>query len=340
MDLIETVNAFKSIETDLLDGIMKNLYSIPEVDANQWRIFQLRRLEQFRLDNLKYEADFSKLNAVVEDYLSTTYKMGATREEKRIMRAVRQGYLAGQTKSKKIAPLNEERLKTFIEGTMKDFGSAEQALLRKAADEYKTIIYKGQLAIESGTMTYKQAVDSATKDFLSRGLQCVQYKNGSCHSISDYVDMAMRTGQTRAILYGEGKAREAAGQHLVLISSTTGTPCACCLPYIGKVLIDDVYSGGTAEDGDYELLSTAMAESKIFHPRCRCTLTTYIPEYTEKPEPLSEEDKAKIIRDEEAAAEQSYIDRTAEKYGRLAKYSADKENKKENTSRKKAWKNK
>ncbi len=43
------------------------------------------------------------------------------------------------------------------------------------------------------------------------------------------------------------------------------------------MLIDDVYSGGSQEDGDYMLLSQAM-EQGLYHPRCRHGLGTYYPE--------------------------------------------------------------
>lgn len=45
----------------------------------------------------------------------------------------------------------------------------------------------------------------------------------------------------------------------------------------GRVLIDDVYSGGTPSDGNYPLLSEAMAAG-LYHPRCRHGAGTYYPE--------------------------------------------------------------
>ena len=35
--------------------------------------------------------------------------------------------------------------------------------------------------------------------------------------------------------------------------------CPKCLPFVGKVLIDDVWSGGDASDGNYPLMSSAIA---------------------------------------------------------------------------------
>ena len=47
-----------------------------------------------------------------------------------------------------------------------------------------------------------------------------------------------------------------------------------------KVLIDDVCSGGTQEDGDYMLLSQAM-ELGLYHPNCRHGSDTYYREREE-----------------------------------------------------------
>ena len=53
--------------------------------------------------------------------------------------------------------------------------------------------------------TYEKAVDMATKDMLSAGLNCVEYANGARHTLSDYADMAIRTACKRAYLTGEGE---------------------------------------------------------------------------------------------------------------------------------------
>ncbi len=88
--------------------------------------------------------------------------------------------------------------------------------------------------------------------------------------------MAVRTANQRAYMVGEGEFRKSIGETFVIISRHS-TSCDLCKPFEGKVLIDDVYSGGTQEDGDYMLLSQAM-EQGLYHPRCRHGLGTYYPE--------------------------------------------------------------
>ncbi len=48
------------------------------------------------------------------------------------------------------------------------------------------------------------------------------------------------------------------------------------LPFVGKVLIDDVWSGGKKVDGPYPLMSTAIAAG-LYHPRCKDSHTTHFP---------------------------------------------------------------
>lgn len=61
-----------------------------------------------------------------------------------------------------------------------------------------------------------------------------------------------------------------------MIVNKRGNPCPKCLPFCGKVLIDDVWSGGKKSDGPYPLMSTAI-EYGLYHPRCRDSHTTYFP---------------------------------------------------------------
>lgn len=99
---------------------------------------------------------------------------------------------------------------------------------------------------------------------MAAGIQCIQYKNGSMHRIEEYAGMAIRTASKRAYLTGEGEKRKEWGCHLVIMNKR-GNPCPKCLPFVGKILIDDVWSGGSSKDGSYPLMSSAMAAG-LYHP--------------------------------------------------------------------------
>ena len=69
----------------------------------------------------------------------------------------------------------------------------------------------------------------ATKDMLSRGLNCVMYANGARHTLADYADMAIRTASKRAYLQGEGEKRQEWGVATVIMAKR-GNPCLSAFP--------------------------------------------------------------------------------------------------------------
>nr|DAP15482.1 MAG TPA: minor capsid protein [Caudoviricetes sp.] len=101
------------------------------------------------------------------------------------------------------------------------------AMLRMANDQYRKVIFNSQVYYNSGAGTYEKAVDMATKDFLSRGINCIQYKNGARVNIASYVGMALRTANTRAYCQGEGAKRQEWGVSTVIVNKR-GLPCPKC----------------------------------------------------------------------------------------------------------------
>ena len=192
---------------------------------------------------------------------------------------------------------------------MKD---VKYATLRMANDQYRQIIYKAQVFANTGAGTVKQALDMASKDFLARGFNCIEYKNGTKHNIADYCDMAIRTANKRANLMGEGEMRKKLGNSLVYVSKHGGA-CDKCTPWEGRVYIDDVWSGGTEKDGKYPLLSTAIAGG-LFHPRCHHGVSTYYEGINDEPEKVI---KAKQNHNEEDKYT-LYLQQRQKQYERLA----------------------
>ena len=136
--------------------------------------------------------------------------------------------------------------------------------------------------------------------------------------------MAIRTANKRAYLYGEGQKRQEWGIHTVVVNSRQGG-CPRCARYVGKVFIDDVYSGGTKADGDYPLLSEAI-KGGLFHPRCKDSTSTYFEGITNI-QPMTDEEMAEMERREKLEQKESYYENQAEKNRRIAEHSLDPDNK-------------
>ena len=128
--------------------------------------------------------------------------------------------------------------------------------------------------------------------------------------------MAIKTANKRAYLRGEGEERAKYGLSLVVVNSRQGG-CPDCAKYIGRVFIDDVYSNGKKSDGDYPLLSTAIAEG-LFHPRCKDSTSTYYPELENLDKPLSDDEIAELDRQRGLEEKQQYAERQAERFERRA----------------------
>lgn len=144
-----------------------------------------------------------------------------------------------------------------------------------------------------------------------------------------------RTAERRAYLTGEGKKRQEWGEQLVIVNKRGGSPCPHCLKWVGKILIDDVYSGGKP-DGKHQLLSEAMAEG-FLHPRCKDGFTTYFPGISSAPDPVTRSEVREAVKAEQEENRENYAQRQAEKYGRLAQYSLDPENRRRYQARAEEW---
>lgn len=337
--------AFEEIENELIDSMMRNFsrHRAEETKEGynwtQWQAEQLKNLEEYRRKNAKkFGKRFKSINSKVEEMIRTAKADGSSDQEAEILETVKNGFKPPEKPSEhstgEFFKVNERKLDALVKSTTDDLKRAETAVLRMSNDKYRKAIYNAQVAMNTGAVTYEQAVDIACKDMLNAGLNCVEYKNGARHTLSDYADMAVKTANKRAYLRGEGEKRAEWGVSLVVVNSRQGG-CPDCAKYIGKVFIDDVYSNGKKSDGNYPLLSTAIKKG-LFHPRCKDSTSTYYEEITTL-EPVSPEEEAEMDRRERLEEKQQYAQRQAERFDRRAEYSLDEDNKRIAQTRADEW---
>lgn len=343
--------AFETIENELIASMMRNFkrHKFEEIkESKQWSMWQtemLHTLEKYKKQNSKkYREQFRNINSEIASLISAANSDGQMQQEKAILEAIRKGFRGHRVArgaQAEFFKLNERKLEALIKATMDDMKKAETAVLRMANDQYRKIIYNAQVYANTGAGTYEQAVDMATHDFLSAGLNCIEYKNGARHTLADYADIAIRTASKRAYLQGEGVKRQEWGIHTVIVNKR-GNPCPKCLPFVGKVLIDDVWSGGTgaeASESGYGLMSSAISAG-LYHPRCKDSHTTYFPGISTPPDDkFSRNELKKIEKQNRKEAKKQYVKRQAKKFGRLEKYSLDVENKEQYKIKKNKWNN-
>lgn len=337
---------FEKIEDELIDSMMRNFsrHRAEETKEGynwtQWQAEQLKSLEEYRKHNAKkFGKRFKNINSKVEEMIRTAKADGNASQEAEILEAVKDGFKAPKKPSEhstaEFFKVNDRKLDALIKSTTDDLKRAETAVLRMSNDKYRKAIFNAQVAMNTGAVTYEKAVDMACKDMLNAGLNCVEYKNGARHTLSDYADMAVKTANKRAYLRGEGEKRAEWGVSLVVVNSRQGG-CPDCAKYIGKVFIDDVYSNGKKSDGNYPLLSTAI-KNGLFHPRCKDSTSTYYPELDDLYAPLSEDEIKELDRQRGIEEKQQYAQRQAERFDRRAEYSLDKDNKRIAQTRADEW---
>lgn len=338
--------AFEKIEDELIDSMMRNFsrHRAEETKEGynwtQWQAEQLKSLEEYRKHNAKkFGKRFKTINSKVEEMIRTAKADGNASQEAEILEAVKDGFKAPKKPSAhstaEFFKVNDRKLDALIKSTTDDLKRVETAVLRMSNDKYRKAIFNAQVAMNTGAVTYEKAVDMACKDMLNAGLNCVEYKNGARHTLSDYADMAVKTANKRAYLRGEGEKRAEWGVSLVVVNSRQGG-CPDCAKYIGKVFIDDVYSNGNKSDGNYPLLSTAI-KNGLFHPRCKDSTSTYYPELDDLDAPLSEDEIKELDHQRGIEEKQQYAQRQAERFDRRAEYSLDEDNKRIAQTRADEW---
>ena len=324
MNEYDLAEAFRRIENELMASMIRNMDRHRAEETKEgynwsmWQTEQLKALEKYKVRNQKkYNKQFKSINDQIDSLIRMSRSKGGMHQEEKILQAIKNGFKgAKRTGSRATAEffkLNEQKLEALIKATIDDMEKAETAVLRKANDDYRKAIFNAQVYANTGAGTYEKAVDMATKDMLSRGLNCVEYANGARHTLSDYADMAIKTASKRAYLQGEGEKRKEWGIATVIMAKR-GNPCPKCLPFVGKVLIDDVWSGGSKNGVDpetgkkYPLMSYAISKG-LYHPRCKDSHTTYFPGISTADDTWTKEQLEAVGLQNQQEARQQYAQR-------------------------------
>lgn len=210
----------------------------------------------------------------------------------------------------------------------------ETAVLRTMDDVYRQTVNKAQLAMSTGT-PLQEAIDISMQDFLNKGINCIVYRDGRRVNVADYVRMALRTTAARSALYGKSAGFRRLGLDTVQVSSY-GMCSETCLPWQGKVYIDDVFSlwDGEIQERDgglwgkshycgkwFPLLSNAL-HGGLFHPNCRHTILKWR-DGDSLPEPM---DNSEIQRRYKLEQQQRQLENKVRRAKRFVEGQSDPDN--------------
>lgn len=354
---------FEQMELDLISSMRRAFYFHQNeqekegFEWEQWQLSKLRAMEQYRARNRKIldkynkpiqeainrelKGNFSKGENIVARFIDKVKQVlrWRSREHKSIEfpedidTSTLKGHIAKELGSPGAIPeeknffgVNEKKLEALIKTVNNDLNKAQYSVLRKMDDVYRQTIFKSHMYLQNGAKTLNQAIDMATKDFLDKGINSIEYKNGARVNIASYAEMCLRTASHRATLLGEGKKRDEYGIHLIVVSAH-GNTCKMCEPWQGMILIDDIFSHPSKEyieehNNKYKLLSEAV-EYGLLHPNCRHTLTTYFPGITNLPKVPDGKEAIKVY---EAEQKQRQLEREIRTWKRIESGTLDLDN--------------
>ena len=349
----DIVGAFQDIEMELIKSMQRTMKRHigeefqEDINWSQWQAEMLNGLAQYKTENAdKLQGYYSTINDEIEKTIRQAYQLGESEQEIELLKAIQEGFKADKTgigtnaMQGSFFKINEDKLNALIQATTEDMSKAENAILRMTDDVYRQTIFKAQMFYNSGASTLWKAVDMATKDFLSAGINCIEYKNGARVNIASYSEMALRTANKRANLMGSANKREEWGIHTVKITSHNSA-CPMCIQWQGKVYIDDVYGKGTKEESKkskYPLLSEAI-KGGMFHPNCKNGCSTYYDGINQPPKKPTKEEVEEMTRRYGLEQRQRECERNIRKYKRLENGSIDADNIAKYAEKRRQWTN-
>lgn len=292
----------------------------------QWQAEQINGLRAYR-QNVSALTDyhFNLAKKAIEAFLREAYEGSVSDAADLIARYGMGGIHPG------FFGVNSKKLDVLINEAIQNIDTKRYAAINRMNSGYMDMLRKADMFAQSGSFTIPQVVDMAAKDFLSAGLNCVEYSNGNRVNIASYAEMALRTSSSEVTRQANGDVRNELGEYLA-VSNVIAMTCPICQKWQGKVMIDDVYSNGKP-DGKHKLVSESKADG-FMHPNCRHQLFMYIEGVT-KVADLPNDVQTRERYD--AEQKQRYYERQIRKYKRLRDGAVDPANRQKYDARVKEW---
>ena len=273
-DFRDIAKWFEEFEMRLIQSLKRNLgrheseEKAQDMEWSMWQAEKLKGINKFRRECTAIMNDYKDvIDEGTQQLLKKEFEQSASTDQPQFF------------------GVDRTKLNRLIDDTVNLEKHAETAALRTVDDVYRQTIVRAQLALSNGTVTINQAVDIAVKDFLDKGINCIVYRDGRRVNIADYARMALRSASTRASLQGKSERFKALGYDTIQVSKYS--MCSdTCLPWQGRVYINDVYTmwDGEVRDhggilwgksnycGKWFMLLSAAIEKGLFHPNCRHTI--------------------------------------------------------------------
>ena len=261
----------------MLARIARNLAK--GIEGPHWAQQKLAELRAYQGETRALVAELrSDLQLNVRAAMADAYKLGGAAGVRDIKRLISQPETVVGT------PTGIRAVEKVSLDVLGKLDATLPRILRVTNDAYKQAVAAGVDQVLLGTQTRIQATQSVLDNLAQRGITGFIDKSGRGWDLTNYAEMAVRTGTMNAAVAGHVDTMQANGLDLVIVSSD-GSPCPACSDWEGQVL------SSSGDDANYPALQDAIDDG-LMHPNCRHTVSAYQPGITNLPEPLSDDDQA------------------------------------------------
>lgn len=156
------------------------------------------------------------------------------------------------------------------------FSELHGRILRNAEDVYRTVLSEALPMATMGVESTQQAIQKALSRFADRGITAFTDRAGRRWGMSEYAEMAVRTGMMNAQIAGYTQEALSHGEDLVIISDHADE-CPLCAPWERKVLS---LTGAQQHHPDCQGTVGDARAAGLFHPNCLHAMTVYVPGLT------------------------------------------------------------
>ena len=165
---------------------------------SQWQSEKLKELKRYQRENKKTIGRYTLgLDKEVSEHLQNELKQGSISAIKQYNKALGKSLNPSKVMNKSFFKTNDRKVNALIKVVNNDLKTANTSALRMMNDQYRQIIHKSAFFVGNGVFTEKQAaaqavdeisqkklttlaVDEASKNFLSGGLNCIAPCSSPC----------------------------------------------------------------------------------------------------------------------------------------------------------------
>lgn len=175
----DIAEALRKMEEELIQSMKRNLQRhLKEEDAEgfdwaQWQAEKLNSIARYRAQNRHIIGGYiSTIPQQIEDMIRQSYETGKQQEEIRILKAIRQGYLAAAGTAGEIGTdfftVNERKLNALVKATQGEMHKAVSSILRYQDDIYRQTIFRSAAQFNMGGKSLGQAVEAMEMGAVAR----------------------------------------------------------------------------------------------------------------------------------------------------------------------------